>query len=531
VAGLATVLGSGAMTNSIDDAVTADAFLIAGSNTTEAHPVIGAKIKRALGRGAKMVVIDPRRTELARMADVHLQIKPGSDVAVLNCLLHVIIDQGLLDTDYIRQHTENFAATKAMVAEYTPDYVANLAGVEKKDLVEAARIYGCANSAAVFYTMGITQHRNGTDNVRCIANLALATGNLGRPGTGINPLRGQNNVQGACDMGALPDVYPGYQPVGTAAAKFAQLWGTELPDNRGLTVGEMLAGSLKAMYIIGENPVLSDPDSNHVVEALKKLDFLVVQDLFLTETAQLADIVLPAVSFAEKEGTFVNTERRVQKVNKAIQAVGQSRADWRVLTQLANLMGHKWDYSCPQDVFAEITQVAPAFAGLSYARVEQEGIPWPCPKPDHPGTPILHQNGPARGKGIFSAIAHKGAQETPDSEYPLLLTTGRNLFHYHTGTMSRNASGLAAQRDTELMEISFADAQALDLVSGSKVKVISRRGEITVPVEVTPRVPQGVVFMTFHFRESAANILTNPVLDPESLTPELKVAAVRIEKL
>lgn len=532
MAGLATVLGSGAMTNSIEDSVQAKAFLILGSNTTEAHPVLGAKIKRALRAGSKLVVADPRRTELARLADVHLQLKPGTDVALLNSLLHVLIAEDLVDYDYIQAHTENFEAVKAAVAPDTPEFAAELTGVKAEDIRRAARIYGEAETAAIFYTMGITQHRTGTDNVKAIANLALATGNLGRPGTGINPLRGQNNVQGACDMGALPNLLPGYQAVtgSVSRAKFQELWGAELPAQPGLTVGEMFRSQLKAMFIMGENPVLSDPDSRHVVEFLQGLDFLVVQDIFLTETAQHAHVVLPGASFAEKEGTFVNTERRVQKVNQAIPPLGDSRPDWQILTDLAKAFGHSWDYISPEDIFAEITQAVPAFAGLSYSRLEQGGIQWPCPEPGHPGTPILHAQGPLRGKGTFSVLTYQGPDETPDEQYPLILTTGRILYHYHTGTMTRNSQGLRQHRDRELLEINAQDAKKYDLADGDMVKICSRRGAIEAEVQISPRVPAGVLFMTFHFRESAANVLTNPQLDPTSKTPELKVAAVRLEK-
>lgn len=531
MAGLATVLGSGAMTNSIDDALQADALLILGSNTTEAHPVIGAKIKKALRSGTKLVVVDPRKTELARLADVHLQLRPGTDVAILNSMLKCIIDEGLQDDEYIDKHTENFQTLKAELAEYTPEYAAKLTGVSAESIRAAARIYGKAEAAAIFYTMGITQHRNGTDNVRGIANLALATGNLGKPGTGINPLRGQNNVQGACDMGALPNVFPGYQPLAAGREKFEGLWNVELSDQPGLTVGEMFSGGLKAMYIIGENPVLSDPDSTHVVQALQDLDFLVVQDIFLTETAELADVVLPGASFAEKEGTFVNTERRVQKVNKAIDPVGDSRADWQILVSLANRMGANWKYASASEIFAEISLAVPAYGGINYQRIEKQGIQWPCPDPEHPGTPILHSLGPARGKGIFSILKHRGAGEQPCADFPLTLTTGRILFHYHTGTMTRNAQGLSEHRDTEYLELNPLDAENAGIEDLDSVKVISRRGDVQAQVKITDRVPPGLVFMTFHYRESAANILTNPEYDSTSKTPELKVAAVRLAKI
>lgn len=532
MAGLATVLGSGAMTNSIEDVTThANAFLIMGSNTTEAHPVIGAKIKKALRKGAQLVVVDPRKTELARLADVHLQIKPGSDVAILNALLNEIISEELLDLDFIATHTENFDAVKDAVADYTPEYAAAIAGVQVDDIRRAAKIYAKAQRAAIFYTMGITQHRNGTDNVRCIANLAMATGNLGKPGTGINPLRGQNNVQGACDMGALPNVFPGYQPVTSAGAKFQEHWEATLSDKPGLTVGEMFNGSLKAMYIIGENPVLSDPNSAHVVQTLKDLDFLVVQDIFLTETAELADVVLPAASFAEKDGTFVNTERRVQRVRKAIEPIGNSKADWEIIRDISALLDASWDYPSVSDIFAEIARVVPAYAGLSYAKLDGGGVQWPCTDADHPGTQILHKSGPVRGKGVFSVVSYRGAAEQPSSEYPFILTTGRILYHYHTGTMTRNAQGLKAHRDEELLEICSEDAQSLNLENGGRVRVSSRRGEVEAKIQITDRVQRGMVFMTFHFKESAANILTNSESDPTSKTPELKVAAVKIKKI
>lgn len=526
MAGLATVLGSGAMTNSIDDATKAETILLLGSNATETHPVIGAKIKQAVRKGSRLIVADPRRTELARLAHVHLRLKPGSDVALLNGLLHVIIRDKLVDDAYIEGHTRGFAALAKLVANYPPEKVEELSGVPASLVEKAAQLYGRSQAAAIFYTMGITQHVNGTDNVLAVANLALATGNLGRPGTGINPLRGQNNVQGACDMGALPNVLPGYVPV--EKAESAALGGLK---QKGKTVGEMLDGGVRAMYIVGENPVLSDPDGNHVLRALNDLDFLLVQDIFLTATAELADVVLPAASFAEKEGTFTNTERRVQKVNRAIAPLGEARPDWAIVTALAEKMGHSWQYSNPEQVFSEIARAVPAYAGINYRRLEQGGIQWPCPAADHPGTPILHSGGPARGKGIFSLVDFRGPSEQPDEDYPLVLTTGRILYHYHTGTMTRNARGLFEHRQRELTEINPADARELDLDTGDRVRISSRRGAVETTVLVTDRVPAGVVFMTFHFRESAANLLTTAQADPVAGTPELKVAAVKIAKI
>lgn len=531
MAGLATVLGSGAMTNSVDDATGTEAFLLLGSNTTETHPVIGAKIKQAVRKGSRLIVADPRKTELARLADVHLQLNPGTDVALLNGLLHVIIREQLTDAEYIARHTQGFSQLAEHVSQYSPQRVEELTGVPAAAVEKAALIYGRAAAAAIFYTMGITQHQNGTDNVRAIANLALATGNLGKPGTGINPLRGQNNVQGACDMGALPNVLPGYVPVGEANAKFGPLWNRELAEGKGKTVGQMIGGGVKAMYIVGENPVLSDPDSNHVAQALQDLKFLVVQDIFLTETAALADVVLPAASFAEKEGTFTNTERRVQKVNRAIAPLSQARPDWEIVSALANKMGHNWQYNNPEQIFAEIAQAVPAYAGINYRRLEQGGIQWPCPEATHPGTPILHAGGPARGKGVFSVVEYRGPGEQADATYPYLLTTGRILYHYHTGSMTRNARGLGRHRQQELAEINPAAASKLGVKTGDRVKISSRRGTVETAVQVTDRVPEQVVFMTFHFRESAANVLTGSVADPVTDTPELKVAAVKIEKI
>ncbi len=519
------------MTNSIDDATTADTILLMGSNTTETHPVIGAKIKQAIRRGSKLVVADPRKTELARMADVHLQLKPGTDAALLNGLLHILIENGLVDKEYINKHTEGYEELAAHVGAYAPERVSAITGVPVSLIRQAALLYGQVQNASVLYTMGITQHSNGTDNVLAIANLALATGNLGRPGTGINPLRGQNNVQGACDMGALPNVLPGYVAVEEANERFGQLWQAQLPEEKGLTVGQMIDGGVKALYVMGENPMLSDPDGSHVAQCLDNLDFLVVQDIFLTETAARAHVVLPAASFAEKEGTFTNTDRRVQKVNKAIAPVGQSRPDWEIICDIAARLGHKWQYNAPGEIFAEINKAVPAYGGFEYQSLESDGRHWPCPQTDHPGTPILHAGGPVRGKGIFTPVDYRGPGEKTDEQYPYTLTTGRILFHYHTGTMTRNARGLGKHRKQEMAEINPADAAALGIASGDRVKITSRRGSVETAVAVTDRVPEKVVFMTFHFRESAANILTGNFVDPVSLTPELKVAAVSIEKL
>jgi formate dehydrogenase alpha subunit len=537
VAGLATSLGSGAMTNALGEIENNKGLLVIGSNTTETHPITALKIKKAVKKGAKLVVIDPRRIELTKYADVFLQIRPGTNLAILNGLLHVIIRDGLVDKDFIERRTENFEAVKEAVKDYTPEKVAKICGVNPQDIEKAARIFAEADGAGIYYCMGITQHTTGVDTVFAISNLALATGNVGRENAGVNPLRGQNNVQGACDMGALPVVYPGYQAVANpdVKAKFEQAWGVTLSDKPGLTISGMLHGAMdktvRAMYIMGENPVLTDPDSNHVIEALNNLDFLVVQDIFMTETAQLADVVLPAATFAEKDGTFTNTERRVQRVRQAITPRGESKPDWMIITKIANSLGANWNYQKPEDIMAEISKVTPSYGGINYERIDKVGLHWPCPTLDHPGTPTLHKDTFPIGKGKFIPVEHRDSQELPDEEYPLILTTGRNLYHYHSGSMTRRAKGLKAYKDQELLEINPITAKELGIEDGETVKVISRRGEITTKVQLTEKVAPKVVFMTFHFAESAVNFLTNPALDPISKTPELKSCAVRIEKL
>ncbi|HUX15690.1 MAG TPA: formate dehydrogenase subunit alpha, partial [Phycisphaerae bacterium] len=440
VAGLARAFGSGAMTNSIADLDQADVIFVIGSNTTECHPIIGAAVKRAVRFGkTRLIVADPRVIELAEMADLHLQQRGGTDVALINALIHVILAEGLEAKAFIAERTEGFEDLRRAVEPYNPQMAAKITGVPAEKIVEAARLYAKAGDASIIYSMGITQHTTGTDNVLALANLAMVTGNIGRPGTGVNPLRGQNNVQGACDMGALPNVYPGYQAADDAAvrAKFEKAWGVRLPPAPGLTVVEILnaaaEGKVKALYCLGENPMLSDPDLTHVEEALKALDFLVVQDIFLTETAQLADVVLPAASFAEKDGTFTNTERRVQRVRKALPPPGEARADWKILSDLARQMGYAMDYPDPSAVQDEIAALTPSYAGITYDRLESGGLQWPCTGRDHPGTPILHKDRFTRGRGKFHAIEFIPPKELPDEEYPFLLSTGRILQHFHTG--------------------------------------------------------------------------------------------------
>lgn len=536
MAGLATVFGSGAMTNSIPEIVNNDLLFVIGSNTTETHPIIGLKMKRAFRRGAKLIVADPRKIDLVRFADLWLQHRPGTDVALLNSIMHVILKESLEDSEFIKNHTEGFEGFRASLAEFTPEVGEKITGVPKEKIREAALLYANAERAGIYYTMGITQHTHGTDNVYSIANLALMTGHLGRESVGVNPLRGQNNVQGASDMACAPNVFPGYQKVDIPQTreKFEKEWGVALSGTAGLTATEMTEaasrGSLKAMYIMGENPVLSDPDMHHTVKALKNLDFLVVQDIFLTETADLADVVLPATSFAEKDGTFTNTERRVQRVRKAVNPPGEAREDSWVIAEISKRLGYEMNYRSMEEVMQEIGRVWPAMAGISYGRIERRGIQWPCPTPDHPGTPYLFKGGFPRGKGRFTSVAFRPSAEVPDKEYPFVLSTGRQLFQYHTGTMTRKNPALEAVAGARpYVEIHPEDARKLGIEEGQKIRVSSRRGSIEISAMVTERPLQGMVFVPFHFKEAAANVLTNPALDPVCKIPEFKVCAVKIE--
>ena len=526
------------MTNSIADIEAAKVILITGSNTTENHPVIGAAIKRAvLHHGAKLIVVDPRKIELAEMADPWLRPKPGTDLAWINGLIHLIIQEGLLAQDYVKERTEGFEELKASVSTFTPAYVYQITGIPEKDLISAARLYA-SDKAAIYYTMGITQHSHGTDNVKALGNLSMLCGNVGFPGAGVNPLRGQNNVQGACDMGGLPDVFSGYQKVSDPEVieKMEKAWGVKgLSNQPGLTLMEMTEGALKkevrGLFIFGENPVVSDPDTHHLIQALKALDFLVVQDIFLTETAQLADVVLPGGSFAEKEGTFTNTERRVQRVRQAISPFGESRPDWRILADLATRMGLAMDYKNPEEIFEEVRSLTPSYAGITYQRINRMGLQWPCPTLEHPGTPYLHKDRFTRGLGKFHALPYQGPKEVQDADYPFVLTTGRVLYQYHTGTMTRKSQGLERMAPECLIEISPADAEALKIAAEELVRVVSRRGGLEAKVKITDRSPEGTIFIPFHYAEAAANRLTQTALDPVAKIPELKVCAVRIEKL
>ncbi|MBA7663176.1 putative formate dehydrogenase [subsurface metagenome] len=523
VAGLVQSFGSGAMTNSINEIHDAACILAIGTNTTAAHPVIGLEIKKAVHNGAKLIVANPRKIELCHFADLWLQHRPGSDVALLMGMMKVIVDEGLLDSSFIEKRCENFDAFKESLNSFDLDFVEQTTGVPSEKVVEAARLYATHSPATILYAMGITQHSHGTDNVLATANLAMLTGNMGKPSTGVNPLRGQNNVQGACDLGALPNVYPGYQPVANPAIKekFETAWNCSLEATPGLTLTEIFdaagEGRIKAIYLVGENPALSDPDAKHIWEALGKLELLVVQDVFLSETAQLADVVLPATTFAEKDGTFTNTERRIQRVRKAIEPIGNSKPDWWITCQLAQRMGAKgFDFDHPYQIMDEIAQLTPSYGGISYERLEGGGLQWPCPTQDHQGTPILHAQMFTRGKGRFIPLEYKPPMELPDDTYPLILTTERSLYHFHTGTLTRKVSGLNQLLGEGFVEINPEDASALDIADGEMVKVISRRGEVTAKAKITDVSPVGVVSMNFHFAETPTNVITNPALDPVS---------------
>jgi formate dehydrogenase alpha subunit len=535
VAGLARAFGSGAMTNSMSELRRAECILVTGSNTTEAHPIIALDIKDAVTKnGSKLIVADPRRIGLVDFSTLWLRQKSGTDVALFNGMMNVILNEGLEDRSFIEERTEGFDRYYDTVMEYTPEKAAEITGVPADQIREAARVYAKAETASIVYSMGITQHTTGTDNVLSLANLAMLTGNVGRKHTGVNPLRGQNNVQGACDLGALPNVYPGYQKVDNEAIqqKFEKAWDTPLSPKPGLTVVEMLhgveEGKIRAMYIMGENPFLSDPNANRVAENLEAMEFLVVQDIFMSETAQYADVVLPAASFAEKTGTFTNTERRVQLFEPALDPPGQARIDWEIVCEISSRLGYPMAYTGASRIMDEMASVMPIYGGISHKRIRTFGLQWPCPDKKHPGTPFLHKGMFTHGKGKFHAVPFIPPAELPDEEYPMVLTTGRILYHFHTGTMSRRVEGLDEVRPEGFVEIHPDDAKKLGVKDGGFAEVESRRGKVTARVVVTPRSRPGAVFIAFHFKEAAANILTNDALDPVAKIPELKVCAVRV---
>jgi len=550
------------MSNSIDDVTEqSQVIFIIGSNTTEQHPVIGMRIRQAVKqRGAKLIVADPRRIEITKFAterygSLHLRHRPGTDTALLNGLMYIILENGWEDKDFIAERCENFDEFLETVRQYPPERASEITGVPVEQLQQAAEIMGTTKPMAVFWAMGITQHITGVRNVMALANLQMLLGNMGKPGGGVNPLRGQNNVQGACDMGGLPNVYPAYQPVISedVVRKFETAWGAAAEPKVGMTVTEMIPGILEdkvhALYILAEDPIMSDPDTNHIRHCLKQANFVVLQEIFPTETSPYADVLLPGVTFAEKSGTFTNTERRVQMVRQALEPVGDVRQDWEIIAGVARRMlaggtrtvnegaWSSWEYNSPADIMAEINALTPSYAGITHERLERgETLQWPCPSTDHPGTPILHTKGFARGKGKFMPIDFVPPAERPDDDYPMILSTGRVLYHWHGGEMSRRSKGLLEIYDQALVEINPDDARKLGiLTNGSasaeakRVRVTSRRGVIESQAWVTDRVPPGMVYANFHFPEASANELTLAELDPVSKIPSYKVCAVKVE--
>jgi len=538
---MAVMVGKGAMTNSIEELAGTDLLLVAGSNTTEAHPVISIRMKRAVRNGAKLIVVDPRKTEIASLATRFLQINIGTDIPLFNAFAHVMIKENLYDREYVESRTEGFDELANHVEFYTPEYAAEICGVPASEITAAAREYAAASGkAAICYTLGITEHSCGSHNVQSIANLGMLGGNFGKPNAGVNPLRGQNNVQGASDSGALPTDLPGYQKIERPGVreKFEKAWGSELPKRRGITkitaMDQMLRGKVRGVYIMGENTVVSDPNTNHAQAALEATDFIVVQDIFMTDTAKLADVILPAATFAESDGTFANSERRVQRVRPAIKPVGESRPDVDILLDLMTRFNIDQNLHSASDVWDEMRSLTPLFGGISYDRLDTEGgIQWPCPTEDHPGTQYLHKDEMDSGMpGYFAPVDHIPPAEPTDAEYPLVLTTGRRRSTYHTGTQTGRASGFDLLVPSELAEINPYDAEQLELVEGQMVKVSSRRGTVDVPIKITDRSPHGTVFMSFAFPElTQTNRLTSDAYDFITETPEFKACAIRIDKI
>ncbi len=549
--GLVKVIGSGAMTNTINGILDGDVMLVIGSNTTETHPIIALRMLAAAKNGSKLIVADPRKIGLCDHAAEWMQQRPGTDGALINALCHVIIRDGLEDKKYIEEHAENFEAFKSSIAGCSPEWAEKITTVPANVIEKVAHTFAKGKASGIYYTLGITQHTSGTDNVLTLANLAIITGNLGKDGGGLNPLRGQNNVQGASDMGCLPQFFPGYQSVSDekAKAKFAKIWNAPMTDKPGLMATEMndamSDGRVAGLWIMGENPVLSDPNAAHAIKALKKLDCLVVQDIFLNETAEIADVVLPAASFAEKDGTFTNTERTVRRVRKAVPPPGEARDDLSIINMVSDrILGKQHNgyhgaidsvfHTVPpfaSEVFDELSTCWGALAGMNYERFENEVLAWPCPDKDHPGTPILHKDGVPRGKAWLSEITWSGSEETPCADYPFILTTGRVLYQYHTGTMTRRSEVLEGAAPSAYVEMNQADADALDVKDKEIIVASSRRGKIEIAVHVTDRVKKGLVFIPFHYKEASVNLLTNDALDPHCKIPEAKVCAIKIEKL
>ncbi len=534
------MFGAGAMTNAIDEIRDSEMMFVIGSNTTEAHPIIAMEMKRARQRGAKLVVADPREIWLAEMADIHLQLKPGTDVWLLQAMANVIVTEGLVDRDFIEQHTEGFEKVQQKVASYTPEEAEKVTGVPADDIRTAARWYATTKHAGIYYTLGITEHTHGTDNVYCLANLVLMTGHLGVRSAGMNPLRGQNNVQGANDAGATPVYYPGYQKVTDDAVreKFEAAWKVPLSPHDGLNLNvmmkEMAEGRMKAVYVMGEDIVISEPNVSKVEKGLNQCEFVVCQEIFHNETTRFADVILPGACFAEKDGVFTNSDRRIQRVRKAVDPPGNARADWEIICDVARAAGYQMpNYPGSKEVFAEYASLTPKIAGISYQRLEEniQGLQWPCPDENHPGTPTLHGDGPLIGTAPFQVVDYRPSAELPDNDYPLVLSTGRTLYHYNSATQTRRDAGPVAKQRQNFIEMHRGDAKRLGVSHGEIVRVASRRGVIEAEVWVSPRVRRGCVWMPMHFAEQRVNLLTNDAGDSVTGTGEYKVCAVRVEKI
>lgn len=539
VAGLARTLGSGAMTNPIGDITgDVDCIMLIGSNPEEAHPVVGMQIRKAVKNGTRLIVVDPRDIGLTKYADIHLKLRPGTNVAFANGMIHVMIKEDLVDHNYIENYTEGYEELKKTVEKYTPEYVSEICHIDPDKLTEAARMYASAKKAPIIYCLGVTEHSTGTEGVMCMSNMAVVCGKIGKSGCGVNPLRGQNNVQGACDMGAMPTDYPGYQKVDNEEVrhKFEKKWGVPLNPDPGLKATDVfpaaIEGKIKGLYIFGEDPIVTDPDTQHIITALESLDFLVVQELFMTKTARYADVVLPGRSYAEKEGTFSNTERRVQRIRKAVTVEGDMRLDTDIITDLMNAMGYPQPRLTAAQIMDEIAELTPSFHGISHARLDAgESLQWPCLDKEHPGTPIMHVGKPARGRALLYAVDYKPSQELPDEEYPFILMTGRILYHYNACAMTARTEGLMDISGEGFIEINYRDADRLGIKNNERITVKSRRGEITATAHVGRKVSQGETWMPFHFPDSPVNVLTNAALDEFARIPEYKVCAVQIEKM
>ena len=539
VAGLAMTLGSGAMTNPIGDITKdVDCIMLVGSNPEEAHPVIGMQIRQAVDAGTRLIVVDPRDIGLSRKADVHIKLKPGTNVAFANGMMNVIINEGLADEEFISTRTEGYEELSSIVRDYTPEKVGEICHIDPDLLREAALMYAKADKAPIIYCLGVTEHSTGTEGVMSMSNMAMLVGKLGRSGCGVNPLRGQNNVQGACDMGALPTDFPGYQKVTNpdVISKFENAWGVSLNKKPGTFATEVFGKAIKkeirGLFIFGEDPIVTDADQHHIKKALESLDFLVLSDLFMTETAQYADVILPGTSYAEKEGTFTNTERRVQRVRKAVEPVGEMRLDTDIFIDLMNRMGYKQPQMTAEEIMEEIASVTPSFGGISHRRLDNgESLQWPCTDEKHPGTPILHVGKFARGLGWFYPAVYRPSAELPDSDYPYILMTGRILYHYNTRAMTGKTPGLMQRESHSFIEVNVSDAARLGIVNGEKIRVSSRRGAVISTARVSNKVSPGETWMPFHFPDGNANVLTNAALDEHAHIPEYKVCAVNMEKI